>query len=189
MDVTKESIAHPGLSAEAIFYSGENFQIAAYHLTEMTGHVDPWHVGYPVIHLTCISVELYLKCLAYLHKGAVVRGHDLHRLFMELPKAERNSLSHLWESNFAKSIYGALDPETRGNIPWPPTLVDALAMGGRAFEKSRYIWEDTSSIFMLSDLPEMLRRYILARHPSWNRFYRPKPITYAFGYWHGAASS
>jgi hypothetical protein len=92
----QKPVKRPDLTALAIFRQAESFHLAALHLAHVNNSKVPSlaaELAYPSMHLDCVSVELYLKCLLFEHSGAVVRGHDLGKLFSNLPAPRRKILS------------------------------------------------------------------------------------------------
>jgi hypothetical protein len=65
--------------------------------------------------------------------------------------------------------------EARTGKPVPGDLPTLLSAAREAFEKLRYSYEtDVTGIsYLLGDLPWLLRREILTRHPEW-RHLRPR---------------
>lgn len=162
-----EGIPHPKLSAHEIFKHAESYQRAAKRLADCEAE-EALYFAYPAVNLLSIAVEIYLKCLVFAHKGSMVRGHDLDKLFRELPAPRRRDLQRLWEAYLPISPYEQMDQQDKDRIGWPPTLERALQLASVAQAHTRYAWERfEDSTFILADLPELLRRYIARSFPEW----------------------
>jgi hypothetical protein len=122
----------------------------------------------PGIVLSAFASETYLKCLLHLEKGNAPRTHDLHKLFLKLKPETQDQLAQRWQRVIAQQS-AELDERTRQmGRPIPRDLPGALRVGSNAFVELRYLWQETpSTMFILSDLPGVLRSAILDRQQAW----------------------
>jgi hypothetical protein len=91
------------------------------------------------------SLELHLKHLYLLIEKKKPRGHDLHKLFLELCADTRNTLEFLFQeiSNSQpklKQMFDALNSQLNNKRAW--TIESVLQETSKAFEVWRYCYED-----------------------------------------------
>jgi hypothetical protein len=84
---------------------------------------------------TAFSIELYLKYIA-LHFGLEIRGHDLNKLFSQLPV------------DLQKTI--------RENYSGIGSFSDTLLRNKSLFVDWRYIYEKQDQVFSVNDIPSLI---------------------------------
>lgn len=135
-------------------------------------------IGYPQVVISAFAIELYLKCLICIETGSARRGHSLKKLFEMLSQETQRRICEIWDSEvrpMRDDWWDQLEAHSSpGAAPVPRDLRDALASAEHTFEKVRYIYEKGASsiVFVLSDLPTVLRRVIVEMQPSWRRLRR-----------------
>lgn len=136
----------------------------------------PIHVrmltGTAGIVLSALACELFLKCLVLIETGKLERGHHLKHLFDRLEMNTKRSIRSIWDAEIVprqKLLWDAFERETGSKIS--RDLPTALSRSKGAFEKLRYSYEgDVENIdYVLNELPWILKRVILARHPEWKQ--------------------
>jgi len=107
----------------------------------------------PII-LAAFSIELYLKCLVVLDKGAIPpKLHELDKLFDDLETGTQSEIEFLWAGHSAARNDADLTAyEARTGQQLPRDLHELLKLGGRSFERMLYAYENshTESLFALS---------------------------------------
>ncbi len=157
-----------------IFLQADGFS-RAYNMLADQRHLSPSEaatIGYPQIVISAFAIELYLKCLICIETGKAPRGHHLKQLFDRLSPETRRRICAIWDGEVKTrraSLWDAMEassPTATG--PVPRALPEALACGNKAFEKVRYIYEGNNAdvIFILTDLPTVLRRVIVDKRPE-----------------------
>jgi hypothetical protein len=137
----------------------------------------------PAMVLSAFAAELYFKCILTLESGqAIDTDHNLHNLFRKMSLRSRKRLNALWVEDMAtpmkQRVWRALRAAT-GEDP-PTDLVWALQHGADAFTQMRYLHENDGkgTIFLLGDMPDMLRVVVLDLRPEWTPLSHgaPRPI-------------
>jgi hypothetical protein len=150
------------------------------HLRNLSTH-DNLHAAVtllePVIVLSALTTELFLKCLICVETGDASRGHELKDLFKKLSVATRARIQNLWDSDVAMRRTKEWDELERFGLKMPRDLPSALAKGNDAFKRIRYSYEgNTDGLhYYLEDLPALLERLILEMKPELEA-YRRKPL-------------
>lgn len=114
------------------------------------------------------SSELYLKCLILIETNTTPRLHDLEKLFDQLKVGTKQIIENEWNTERAKQS-AVLDKIDRlaGEPVTFRNFKDTLASEGNVFEKWRYAHEPGKlPNFSLGNLPEILRKHILAIRPE-----------------------
>jgi hypothetical protein len=178
-------MAEASVSAEAVFEHAECFYRAsmALHALKPDPRSD-MHAAItlaePLIVLTALASELFLKCLICIETGNTSRGHNLGALFDQLSEMTRARIQERWEGEVAFRRREEWDNLQRFGLDMPRDLISALAKGGSAFERYRYSYEgNTEGLHhYLEDLPALLERLILEIRPELKAFCRnPIPLT------------
>ncbi|MET4477996.1 hypothetical protein [Bradyrhizobium sp. F1.13.3] len=131
---------------------------------------------FPAASLFALSSEIFLKCLlAVKHKGLIPRkiqwNHHLRELFDELPHTHATIEKH-WNAAIEKNeLYKIND----GPFRTKTDLKTCLTEGAKAFEKYRYVYEQSLVPFSLQPLPDVLVAAISELEPSVPRY--PAVIT------------
>ncbi|WP_456740376.1 hypothetical protein [Bradyrhizobium sp. USDA 4469] len=133
----------------------------------------------PLIVLSAIATELFLKCLICIESGdaAPPRGHNLQTLFSQLSAPVRTRVQNLWDSDVVPLRREEWDKWQELGLEVPGDLSSALGKGANAFQVYRYSYEDnTDGIhYYLHDLSALLERTILEMRPEFEAF-RRKPL-------------
>jgi hypothetical protein len=157
------------IESKEIFLRGFSYQSASEQLRHSSNPNVNNH-GYPAIHLSFLASEMYLKALHHQISGTAPRGHRLSVLFGNLPKPERKAINERWIEYYNKAPFKLFFATVGEKPPSDPALVYFLDRGDFMFERSRYTWEPggaQNSMFVLTDLPGVVCKYILDRHPDW----------------------
>ena len=135
-------------------------------------------IGNAAVVTSAMASELFLKCLICLETGKAPRGHYLKELFDRLTPETRRWICMIWDAEVVPiraELWDQIEGhQGRGKIV-PRDLSTALSMANKTFEKVRYAYEDELEgvAYMLSDLPTILKRVILAMRPEWHGLSRP----------------
>jgi hypothetical protein len=123
----------------------------------------------PSIVLCSFACELFLKCLTYLEKGHVPRGHDLKSLYDGLSNDSRGFIEERWDRHTTASRELWDKAEKGLGVRIPRKLHDVLTAQGRGFEHVRYLYERTQwpYAYYLFDLPPMIGARICQLKPTW----------------------
>ena len=161
-----------GLSLEqSIYVQAKGFHKAAESLVADLDK-DPFRATATVTN-SAFASELYLKCLILLETGQLMKEqHNLRKLFLRLHSSTQNTIETEFDTELAKApeLSEEAKAHLKGRTP-PKTLREALAEGGDAFIKWRYIYEDDNhDFFALFPLPKILAGVIIARKPEWKDF-------------------
>lgn len=133
----------PALAESMIFNQAVAFANAAaliYERDLSTTPVRNGHSAGPFVVNSAFATELYLKTLGLLH-GKKLHGHDLEKLFREIPKAALNAV----EQKLVQML-----PQDRwsSNIKTMTNLRAVLHRHRDAFKNWRYLYErDTAEEF------------------------------------------
>jgi hypothetical protein len=133
----------------------------------------------PLVVLSALTTELFLKCLICLESGNAPRGHDLRKLFDQLAAPTRERIENLWNSKVAARRAKEWDRIEELGLRVPRDLPSALARGTNAFERVRYSYEgNTEGVhYYVGDLPTLLEGVILEIKPELDAFRRnPLPL-------------
>jgi hypothetical protein len=117
-----------------------------------------------------LVAHLYLKCLLCLETGRAHHGHHLRNLFDKLQPDTRERLKALWDVESKKPARQRVLDHIRslpGGDKLRDDLPNLLLVGANAFQELRYFYETEKSIFLLQELPNVLRGVILERMPWW----------------------
>jgi hypothetical protein len=140
-------------------------------------------IAHPSMVLSAFATELYLKCLLCIETGRVPNEHNLKSLFLRLDLSTRKRLEDLWDEDIRhperQKALGYIRRLPEGD-QLQLDLMYALDVGANAFIELRYLYETQSSHFILSDFPNILRKVILERFPSWTF----QPLTFAKAHGH-----
>jgi hypothetical protein len=136
----------------------------------ITGPNDFPVVAHPSMVLSAFASELYLKCFLCVERGTFPDTHDLKALFEELQPATRRVLENLWDADMRtprqqKSMEAIRALPEGKNVRLD--LQYALDVGANSFIQLRYIYETKKAFFLLGDFPNLLRKVILDRFPTW----------------------
>jgi hypothetical protein len=177
--VPKETIAATG-----IFQQAENFYqtLAALHKINPDPH-ENLHAAVtlvePLIVLSAITTELFLKCLICIESTGTTppRDHNLQKLFGKLSVPTRERIQSLWDRDVVPRRREEWDRCEGIGLKIRRDLPSALAKGADAFQIYRYSYEDnTDGIhYYLQDLSELLERVILEMRPEFE-MWRRKPV-------------
>jgi hypothetical protein len=155
------------IDARAIFDHASRFHYAGTVLRmEFQDSTAPTIEPYVVV--SSFSSELYMKCIYAMETdGNRTNGHNLRKLFDLLAAETRLELSGSWTA--VTHIYNKAYEKFNEPFRLPTDLVRQLDLNGRMFEDMRYFYEghDCASEWLLSPLPDLLRRLILGRRPEW----------------------
>jgi hypothetical protein len=107
------------------------------------------------------SFELYLKCLTAIEFGYFYAGHDLLRLFNELPQSTKDEIIDTHNSTVINR------PITQG-IPTSGDLIKSLTEASNVFEEYRYLDnENISDYYDLGTSILYVKKAIIKRRPSY----------------------
>jgi hypothetical protein len=130
-------------------------------------------IAHPAMMLSAFACELYLKCLLCIETGQrPPPTHNLKTLFRGLQPTTRRRLEDLWDQDIRR-------PERRKVLDHIRTLPRGaelkldlpyvLDIGANSFLELRYFYEKNETYFLLSNFPNLLRRVIIERFPSWGQ--------------------
>jgi hypothetical protein len=156
-----------------IFQHASRFHAAESRLRGTVDPSKPDDIGMVAISANVLSVlasELYLKCLLCVEQGAFPGIHNLKALFKRLQPITRRELEDLWDADarlpHQQKILDLIRTTPEGKN-FRPDLIYALDVGANSFIELRYFYERQEAFFLLSEFPNMLRKVILKRFPSW----------------------
>lgn len=136
----------------------------------------------PLIVLSAITTELFLKCLICIESPGTTPPHDhnLQRLFGQLNVLTRARIQNLWDCEVVPLRREEWDEWEGFGLKISRDLPSALAKGANAFQIYRYSYEEkTDGIhYYLQDLSALLERIILEMRPEfegWRRKQLPLP--------------
>jgi hypothetical protein len=163
-----------GVDPLDIFLHGKGFLLAGQVLSRDELNKNNPHLmaelGQPVMVLSALTSEIFMKCLICMETGLVPSGHDLDDLFKKLSPSTRSEIEHRWDTEVVplrNEIWITI--ETSMGKPIQRDLLSALRSGKNGFEKIRYSYEGETqhTQFYIGDLPTVLIRVILQRKPEW----------------------
>jgi hypothetical protein len=128
----------------------------------------------PVIVLSALTTELFLKCLICIETDDTPHTHDLEKLYGKLSAPTRTRIEKRWDTGIAIGRSEKWDDNERFGLKMPRDLPSALAKGSDAFERLRYSYEENTEglNYYLEDLPALLERLILEMKPEFEVFRR-----------------
>lgn len=154
-----------------IFLQADGFS-RAYNIlaAQQLAHWEQASIGYPQIVISSLASELFLKCLICIETGRTVYGHSLEQLYNQLSPDMRQQICAIWDREVVplrNPLWDAIEGGSSGEKV-PRSLPDSLARAHKAFERVRYVYEGIDGVsFFLTDLPTVLKRVILRKHPEW----------------------
>ncbi|WP_291272923.1 hypothetical protein [Geothrix sp.] len=142
-----------------IYHSAKQFSVGAGAIEKFTRIPDSTMFAVqPFIVCAAFSVELYLKCLLEISGKSNVKGHDLLKLFSQLPTKDKEGILF-----FIRGAYV--------NLSLPLTfLEERLAELGEAFVEWRYVHEDkilSIDVHFLRQFAWGCREHIHNLRPDW----------------------
>jgi hypothetical protein len=127
-------------------------------------------IAHPAMVLSVFASELYLKCLLCVETGSVPITHNLKVLFRDLQPMTKRALEDLWDEDIRRPERRSVLDHIRGlpnGSALKLTLPYVLDIGANSFVQLRYFYESQESYFLLGDFPNLLRKVIVERFPSW----------------------
>jgi hypothetical protein len=154
-----------------IFLQADGFS-AAYNLlsAEKLPPHDVAKLGHVRVVVSALAVELFLKCLICIETGRSPRGHNLRQLYDQLAPDTRRDIAAIWQRELVPLRAPMWNEMERlAGKPVPRDLPTALLVSNKSFEKVRYLYEGELDgiTYVLTDMPTILRRIILHKHPEW----------------------
>jgi HEPN domain-containing protein len=147
-----------------IFLQAQRFHSASRRLAEGSFETAARH-ALPCLFVSHAASELYLKLLNFRHSGMTMTGHNLLKLYANLPGPLREDIRRRW-SNMQPKL-PVLPPEVTRGLTIPITLEEQLAAASKAYTSSRYFWERTGDeVVMTQHLPDILRAVTVERYPD-----------------------
>jgi HEPN domain-containing protein len=120
--------------------------------------------------LSAFTSELLIKCLICIERGGKPpRGHDLLELFEKLSARTRKRLEAIWTDHLQLHRNKFEELQREVGLKLPSDLRSALALGGKAFELIRYLYEglEEEFAFYLGAMPDILGKVVLELRPDW----------------------
>lgn len=133
-------------------------------------------IGAPVIVLSSLNSELFLKCIVCIETGLTPQGHHLDYLYGRLSADTRTKVEHIWDTQIAphrEAMWSKIEASI--GATFPRKLPVGIVASRLAFEKIRYSYEKNQrdNAFSINDLPWVLNRVILQMRPEWQGLQRP----------------
>ncbi len=163
---------------QSIFVHADSFLKTVMHLAK-----EPSDPGFDpacfaaLVTNSAFAAELYFKCLIEMETGqSVAKVHNLEHLFLKLSEGRQDEIAKRFDEATAKHPGYDLS-----NIPsemskrierHPQTFREILTAGAEAFVEWRYLYQDdeSTSLFALFPLPDILRTLIVEQKPEWDKF-------------------
>jgi HEPN domain-containing protein len=150
--------SHTPAVAQKIFRQAQRFHRASQHLRALP-QPEFANVAMPALYMSCLAIELFLKCLICLHNGQVSHGHDLRRLFMQMPADWRARICRAWSERASsmerQGVFEMAELAMAKRVP--RSLPELLEAASKTHQLARYLWEsDGTNLFLLVDLPDVL---------------------------------
>lgn len=140
-----------------MFQQAQRFHRAAQHLRTFP-EPEVFNYAMPALLLSYAAIEIYLKCLIYMHNGQHSFGHDLRLLFRQLPPHWRDKIKRGWKEHLKKIEPHLAFGEKHTGLTGPRDLIDALEAAAISYETSRYLWEsEGKENYVLMDLTDVLQ--------------------------------
>lgn len=169
-------------SARDIFASAEDFNAAAHALSKLdvtgTSERDP-KLLVPIFVNSAFAMELYCKSIILDAGDVFPRKHTLSYLFASLTREVRDHIRERYDNDPHHVSLVQFYQKTKRDIT-ELGLDDILLRCGDAFERWRSRHKSIKSELLCNDfgtLRQILREYILGRHPKWIEtspdFFRP----------------
>ena len=159
--------ANPGhpVDAKDICRHAEAFHTGIVVLTHQANPEILSAVAYPSMVLSAFSAELWFKCIIFIEKNDLVRGHLLFELFKELSPSSQSRLTELWTEWVSENpvIKRVVDINEKELEPIALDFEKSLESGSDAFRELRYVYENKPRPpYVLFGLPLILRRLVSA---------------------------
>jgi HEPN domain-containing protein len=165
------------------FMNAERFRISDRHLRSV-GDLQLLNVmGTPAMVMGTFAIELYLKCILLLEKGAASDTHHLQALYRDISEETKAKLVALWKAEVPKQEPFWAEIEKQSGSKFSRELNETLKDGSRAFTELRYLHEKDKPdcSFRLTNFPEMLRQVIVEMKPEWAKLRHSPPAPHPTG--------
>lgn len=125
-------------------------------------------IGIPILVMSALASELFLKCLICIETGRRSSGHHHARLFDHLSAATKAKLEAKWDGIVANREDMIKKIEKGSGMKIERKLRRALNQSGDTFVQLRYLYETENDIVSaMSDFHLSLKEMVLELKPEW----------------------
>jgi|SRR3989344_2165368 hypothetical protein len=152
-------------NAESLFLVATGYWKASRHLTKYMGQFHDFDVISPILVNIAFACELYLKCLLCLRTSKSTKGHNLHKLFMQLSQNDRERIEVIFNERVRCS---AIATRVRHEFPSLDFRLNSiLREAADTFVNWRYPHETTpNTASAIGELADALQATVIEVKPD-----------------------